>query len=165
MFALYGLIDPNTKELRYVGYSSNYLERLKEHLLPSNLNSSTHKVAWIKSLLNENKKPEILILEEASSLQEALEREVELISFFKSLGYNLTNSTLGGDGRYGFITSPDVKEKIRQSMKGKNTKPKIVAICLHCKQEFEYFSKYAKRGHKFCSLICANRHNNSLRNK
>lgn len=58
MFVLYGLIDPDSKELRYVGYSSDYQERIKEHLLPSNLKYNTHKVAWIKNLLFENKKQE-----------------------------------------------------------------------------------------------------------
>lgn len=163
-FVIYGLIDPISKELRYVGYSSDYLARLKEHLLPSNLKSSTHKVAWIKSLLKDSKKPEIIILDVASSKIEAKEKEVELVEYYKYIGCDLTNGTPGGDGRYGFTTSIEVKEKIRKSMKGKNTKPRIAAICLYCNKEFGFLAKYAKRGHKFCSLVCANRHNNSLRN-
>lgn len=163
MFQIYGLIDPRTKELRYVGFSHNYLERFCEHLLPSQLCKNTQKNSWIKSVLNSGNKPLIIVIEEFLTLQEALEAEVENIAYFKFIGCNLTNGTLGGDGRYGFITSEEVKKKISKSMKGKNTKPKIKSNCLECQNEFEYYAKYLKRGHKFCSLVCANRHNNRLR--
>jgi predicted GIY-YIG superfamily endonuclease len=165
MFQFYGLIDPLTKELRYIGVSANYLERYAEHLFPSNLIGNSHKENWIKSLLANDSKPEIVVLEEAPSREDALEREVELIEYYRFIGCDLTNGTLGGEGRYGFVTPENVKDKISRSMKGKNTKPKITAICLYCKSEFQFFAKYAKRGHKFCSLIYANRHNNSLRNR
>jgi len=163
MICVYGLIDPISKELRYIGYSINYLERFKEHLLPSNLKCKTYKANWIKSLIDKGYKPEVIILEEAYSEKDALEKEVELIAYFKYIGCNLTNGTLGGDGRYGFATSDEVKKKISHSMRGKNTKPKIKANCLQCQQLFEFYAKYLKRGHKFCSLLCANRHNNRLK--
>lgn len=157
MFCIYGLLHPISKELRYIGYSSDYLERYKEHLLPSNLKKTTHKSAWLKSLLKDNLKPEIIVLENVATEIEALEKEIELIAYYKSIGCELTNGTLGGDGRYGFITPQEVKDKISQSMRGKNTKPEIKANCLYCKQEFYFKAKYLKRGHKYCSLVCANR--------
>lgn len=163
MFCVYGLIDPTTHELKYVGYSVQYLERYKEHLLPSNLKHRTKKNAWLRKLLSSDLKPEIIVLEETDSESEGLEKEVELIEYYKSIGCDLTNGTLGGDGRYGFITSDEVKEKIRQSMKGKNTKPRIKSQCLFCGNDFEFLAKYLKRGHKFCSLVCANRYNNKNR--
>lgn len=161
VFCVYGLIDPITKELRYIGYSSNYLERYKEHLLPSNLKKKTHKAYWLTSLVKRSLTPQIIILEEAASEADALEKEIELIAYYRYIGCSLTNGTLGGDGRYGFVTSEDVKRKISASMKGKNTKPRIDAVCLFCKNAFQYLAKYKKRGHKFCSLLCANRYNAS----
>jgi predicted GIY-YIG superfamily endonuclease len=157
MFCVYGLIDPRTQELRYIGYSSDYLERYKEHLFRSNLKLKTHKNNWINSLLNLNLKPELIVLEEASSEADGLQKESDLIAYYKYIGCDLTNGTLGGDGRYGFITTAEVKLKISQSMKGKNTKSRIVAACLFCGKDFEFLAKYKKRGHKYCSLICANR--------
>lgn len=157
MFCVYGLIDPNTKELKYIGYSSQYLERYKEHLLPSNLKHQTRKNVWLRRLLKNGFKPEIIILEEAESEINGLEKEIELIEYYKTIGCDLTNGTLGGDGRYGFKTPNEVKEKIRLSMKGKNTKPQIKANCLYCQKAFYFKAKYLKRGHKYCSLVCANK--------
>jgi hypothetical protein len=157
MFCVYGLRHPLTKELRYIGASSNYIERYKEHLLPSNLKATTHKINWIKSLLSSNLLPEVFVIEIAESMEDALEKEVDLIEYFRFIGCELTNSTNGGDGRSGFLTSIDVKNKISQSMRGKNTKPEIKANCLHCNNVFYFKAKYLKRGHKFCSLLCANR--------
>ncbi|MGI0058125.1 MAG: GIY-YIG nuclease family protein [Nitrosotalea sp.] len=34
---IYGLIDPNTKELRYVGYSSDLKQRISNHHNPHQL--------------------------------------------------------------------------------------------------------------------------------
>lgn len=162
MFYIYGLLHPLSKELRYIGYSSNYIERYKEHLLPSSLKAKTHKISWIKSLLKDDLKPEIIVLEEAASEANALEKEIELISYYKSIGCELTNGTLGGDGRCGFITPKEVKDKISQSMKGKNTKPKIKSNCLYCKKDFLFKAKYLKRGHKYCSLACVNKNRYAL---
>lgn len=64
--------------------------------------------------MKDNLKPEIVVLEEAVSEIEALEKEIELIAYYKSIGCNLTNGTLGGDGRYGFVTTQEVKYKIRK---------------------------------------------------
>lgn len=164
MFYIYALLDPNTKGIRYIGKSIDYLERYKEHLLPSNLKKPTHKVLWIKSLLNQNLKPDVIIIDTAASHEEANEKEISFIAHYKNLGIKLTNATLGGDGKFGVAIPEETKLKISQSMKGKNTKPEIKSNCLHCQKEFTFKAKYLKRGHKFCSLSCAVRHNNSLRN-
>lgn len=50
--------------------------------------------------------------------QEAKEVEIQLISYYKSIGmsYNLTN---GGDGICGYVHSPEYKERMRQLQLGK----------------------------------------------
>ena len=153
-YCVYGLIDPISKELRYIGYSYNYLERYKKHLFPSSLAKKSHKSNWILNLLSNGFKPEIFILEKAFSHDDAKEREIDLIAYYKSIGCDLTNLTVGGDGRAGFGTSLEVREKIRQSMLGKNTKPEIKANCLFCKKEFYFKAKYIKR-QKYCCFICS----------
>ncbi len=51
---VYGLIDPRTGELRYIGKAQNLTRRLRQHLQPSELRANTYKVHWIKELLSNN---------------------------------------------------------------------------------------------------------------
>ena len=159
---IYGLIDPRDKALRYIGKTINVSRRYIKHLLPSSLQEMTHKNRWLITLLAAGVKPEIIILDIVSD-DFANETEEFFISYMKYIGCDLTNGTPGGDGRSGFITPTSVKSKISQSMKGKNTKPRIKANCLFCNTEFTFLAKYLKRGHKFCSLKCANKLNNLKR--
>jgi hypothetical protein len=95
---IYGLVDPNTNEIRYIGKAINLNERIKNHYKPSRLISKTHKNNWLNVLLNENKKPFVIILE--SDLNEELlnKSEIKWISNYKKIGCKLTNGTDGGDG-------------------------------------------------------------------
>ena len=53
---IYKLIDPITKEIRYVGQTDNLKRRFNDHLSSStNINSvsyNTHKSCWIRKLIN-----------------------------------------------------------------------------------------------------------------
>ena len=52
---IYALINPNTKEIRYIGKTANTLNtRLYQHLKDTNCN--THKFKWINSLKKQNNK-------------------------------------------------------------------------------------------------------------
>ena len=93
---IYGLIDPNTKELRYVGYTSHPEKRLNQHYSKQKLKAVTHKNSWIKSL--KDQKPEMIIIEEYASAKELSESEIEMIEYFRFIGCNLTNTTKGGEG-------------------------------------------------------------------
>ena len=55
MVIIYVLIDPTTKEVRYVGATSRTLnQRLSAHLTDARKNRGTYKVNWINSLLANN---------------------------------------------------------------------------------------------------------------
>lgn len=117
---IYGLIDPNTKELRYIGYTSEFKKRISNHHNTSQLKAFTHKNNWIKSLLSNGQRAEAIILEEYESAQELPVAEIEAIAYFKSIGCNLTNSTDGGDGgapMTGKTHSKETKTKISISQK------------------------------------------------
>lgn len=59
---IYGLIDPITNELRYVGKTVDIKRRYKRHINEVNLHNS-HKDRWIRKLLNNNHIPEIIVID------------------------------------------------------------------------------------------------------
>ena len=48
---IYGLCDPETNEIRYIGKSNQPKKRLQDHIYSCE-RTVTHKNNWIKSLLN-----------------------------------------------------------------------------------------------------------------
>ena len=104
---IYGLVDPRTNEIRYIGKADNFKKRLSEHLRPANLKMGGHKNHWIKQLLSINLEPEIIILEIVDS-KNCYEKEKEWIRFYGR--ENLTNDTDGGEGVCNL--SPEGKDKI-----------------------------------------------------
>lgn len=95
---IYGLVDPVSKEIRYVGKTVQSVEnRLASHLSKAKTSKKkTHVYCWIKSLLTQNLKPDIVVLEEVDS-KTWEESEKFFISYFKYIGADLTNNTEGGE--------------------------------------------------------------------
>ena len=94
-YYIYTLNCPTTKEIRYVGKSSNPSKRLAQHLSDK---SKSHKASWIKSLLNKNQIPVINIIGEFNDEKECYKAEITFIEKFKSDGADLTNHQIGGIG-------------------------------------------------------------------
>lgn len=118
MTCIYGLLDPDTLEIRYVGKTSHPKTRLRDHCLPSQLRIKTKKNSWIKSI---GCKPGFIILEHTTK-EQACEREMHWIKELKALGARLTNGTEGGDGhKDGAPLSEITKQRISQALKGKRT--------------------------------------------
>jgi group I intron endonuclease len=92
---IYVLIDPNNNQVRYVGKSNNPTKRYYKHCKFTNV--KTHKNNWINKLLTEGKKPILCVIDEVS-INEWVFWEMYWISQMKAWGFNLTNSTIGGDG-------------------------------------------------------------------
>jgi len=124
-FIIYGLIDPRTKELRYIGMSSTGLKRPKTHLNPSTYNkSNTYVYCWIKSLVKENLQPEIMVIDECSSYIELQDLEIFYINYFKAIGCKLTNLREGGlGGKYGEKQAPEIIAKRNATKKSNNKLP------------------------------------------
>jgi len=91
---IYALIDPITKQPRYVGKTDNLSRRLATHLKDR---SHCHRAHWIQSLLSQGLKPTLLVIESIPSDQGWQERERFWISHYRNLGCTLTNNTDGGD--------------------------------------------------------------------
>lgn len=94
---IYSLSDPDTREIRYIGKANNIQYRLWAHIHEAkNDLRNMHKCNWIKTLLKEDKKPIIEIIEEVS-LDGWKDAEIYWIAQFKAWGFNLINKTAGGE--------------------------------------------------------------------
>lgn len=139
---IYGLFDPNTQELRYIGYTSNFDKRYYDHHYMKKLKINNHKNNWIKSLLNNNQKAEMFVIEYYETAQELLQAEIETIAYYKYIGCNLTNATPGGDGiKNGYKHPKSFGEKLSNVKKGVKRPP-------HSKEHCEKIS-IAKKGKRF----------------
>jgi len=90
---IYGLTDPETGEMRYVGKSNNPKVRYRYHLKDKSTNP--HKTAWIHKLTERGLKPNLIILEETTSEQWE-ERERYWIKHYRDEGAPLVNILEGG---------------------------------------------------------------------
>lgn len=109
---IYGLCDPDTDEIRYVGLATTGLDRIIQHYETSiNLKKCTAVKSWIKSLKIQNKMFKVIYLEyfekDGKHLDEA---EIFWIGYFKMLGANLLNHDFGG--RMNYLNNP-INVKIR----------------------------------------------------
>jgi len=101
---IYGLIDPRTLLIRYVGKSLTGLRRPQQHRHCNPRTSGPHCINWIKQLLAEGFCYEIAILDHGrKEILSVLERY--WIAFGRACGWPLTNLTAGGDGFSGVVTA------------------------------------------------------------
>ncbi len=117
---MYGLTDPRTDELRYVGFTINSLEdRLRGHLGDARKDKEKkkkrHVISWITQLLRFGSKPEIFLIETVP-FEEWKESEIFWVAYFKSLGCRLTNLTQGGDGVVGW--TEEMKRRVSKAHLG-----------------------------------------------
>jgi group I intron endonuclease len=105
---IYGLIDPRSNKIRYVGKTNNPDQRLFDHIRHSK-HKTTYKDKWIRSLLEIGLNPTITILEECGD--NWVEREIHHISLYE----NLTNLTKGGEGLNGYIFTETHKKNISEN--------------------------------------------------
>lgn len=93
---IYDLSCPLTGDIRYIGKTSRTInERLTQHISDVN-RKKNHVQCWIKSLIDNNLKPIISILDEVEN-SEWVFWEKHYISLFKSFNFRLCNHTEGGE--------------------------------------------------------------------
>jgi hypothetical protein len=122
-FYIYGLFDPVSGELRYIGQTTRPGPRLNLHISSQ---KKTRCQRWIKSLLNQGLRPEMAILEETTY---ALidETEAFYIAYFRFLDCNLCNHTDGGNQHPRPPFTEEHKRKISEGLKGRIRSPEHCA--------------------------------------
>lgn len=115
---IYGLIDPRTNQIRYIGQSVRPKERLTNHC---NEKAHCHRAHWIQSLARDGLKPILLILDTVEPGADWRCVERDWIAYGRTQGWPLTNNTDGGDGVRGL--PPETRERMRQNWLGRKHKP------------------------------------------
>lgn len=98
-FLVYGLTDPRTGAIRYIGKSSSGMRRPAQHGHASRLRDATHKSAWIKALRAEGFDYGVEVLTRLDSPRALSDEERGWIAIGRVEGWDLTNATDGGDGQ------------------------------------------------------------------
>jgi hypothetical protein len=138
---VYGLYDPRTGELRYIGQTKQTLKkRLMAHLRQSNIARGHRSAHWVQSL---GALPIICELGVAETKDDLDRLETSLIAAYREKGVRLTNHADGGGGTSGFTHRKETRDrmslaragrpkseetKARMSESGKND-PQRVAAC------------------------------------
>lgn len=119
-YFIYGLVDPRSGELRYVGQTSVGMRRPLYHSKASTLkkNTNPHKCNWIRKLQTLGTSYEVEILEAFESRDRLDEAEEHWIGYFRMIGSRLLNANSGGAGNKGFKQSEEHKRKIGRALVG-----------------------------------------------
>lgn len=97
---IYGLSDPLTKEVMYVGKTLQTLKRRLSCHIHCAKYDKTPRDLWIFNLIKKNLKPQIFLIED---IDESIwrEKEVYWISYYRNINPELTNLSDGGAGPTG----------------------------------------------------------------
>ena len=125
---IYGLCDPRTGELRYVGKTTQPLKtRLHVHVSHAKnrfrAERARHAVNWVKGLLAEELRPEIFVIETIPPYGDWADAEQFWIEYFKSLGSRLCNLRPGGEYSVFGKQSPEWVEKRASKLRGRKGRP------------------------------------------
>lgn len=133
---VYGLVDPETNQVRYVGKSLTGIHRAYDHWTPSSIKEgNTPKNNWIKRLKNKGTKYKVSILfaiehskfNNKQDLNEFIyNKEHEIMNEYTGL-LNLCDGGVGSPGR-------KVSEQTREKM-----------IAAGKKRDLSYLAEYSKR--------------------
>lgn len=118
-YIIYGLVDPQTQHLRYIGKSIHGLTRPRQHSDDGRLSrESGYKANWIRGLRTQGLRPNIVVLQEFEDQDILAQAEVHWISYFKAMGCPLTNYCRGGEGFTG-PHRPESRAKIGAAGRGR----------------------------------------------
>lgn len=90
---LYGLFDPQTSQLHYLGYTWHPRWRLYGHLKAAKNGTPSPVATWIRTLLELNTRPELRVLCVVHDQAEAKRIEVEYLARLRVRGVKLINTT------------------------------------------------------------------------
>jgi len=95
MWTIYALADPRTFQIRYIGQTQNHPSvRLQEHIKKEDGNK--RKWAWLEELAALGTSPNVIILDYAKTLEEALSKERYWIEKGRAIEWPLLNFRVEG---------------------------------------------------------------------
>lgn len=119
-YLIYGLVDPRDGNLRYIGKSCQGINRAREHAYPSYLSvDKSYCGNWIRKLQQLGLTFSWVVIQEFQDSDILSNAESHWISYFRSIGCQLTNLTLGGEGTPGYHPNLETRNKISVALKGK----------------------------------------------
>jgi hypothetical protein len=105
---IYALMDPRTAKIRYIGKTNNLNRRYSQHLKGRDDQKMTPARAWIKSLVNQGLKPNMMLIDSCAEDQwHDLERHY--IKRFRDEGHDILNMAEGGNQPY---CPPEIRKEI-----------------------------------------------------
>lgn len=115
---IYVLCD-NVGHVRYVGKVTRMTlsGRLSKHLSDARKGIINHRCNWIRSMMESGFIPTIRKIDSVSG--DGCQREIEWIRYFKMIGVDLVNGTLGGEGSLGRSATDKTKSAVSLAHKGK----------------------------------------------
>ena len=122
---IYVLIDPRNGEVRYVGWTVHPKTRLRDHIKPSRVSGNQRRDRWIASLLRHGFRPRMDIIECGTG--DYAKAESHWIRHYRSLGYDLTNHTDGGEGAPGRRHTAEAKARMSEKRRGRKPTPQALA--------------------------------------
>lgn len=121
---IYGIIDPRSGAVCYVGKTIIGKERWRIHC--NSLGRNEHfnpRLQYLFNLIKETQKLQFFIIETGLAEEFIDVREVYWIEKYRAEGIDLFNMTDGGDGRLHYRHKEESKLKISAAKKGKKYKP------------------------------------------
>lgn len=110
---IYGIYDPRSSELRYVGKTINPLAaRLSTHLRSTEKN---YRAQWLRSMVAKGITPVILEIARLPHDGDWQAAERYWIAHFRSLGARLINATDGGEGMLNHRPTAEHRKKIGEA--------------------------------------------------
>jgi group I intron endonuclease len=108
---IYSLKDPRDYQIKYIGKTVDIDRRRKEHS-QIHRNKKSRKNSWVAHLVKNGMQPIMEILEECEK-SKWVEREKYWIRYYKELGFDLKNMTLGGESNDGYVFT--IEDRLKQS--------------------------------------------------
>jgi hypothetical protein len=116
-FIVYGLCDPQTNTLEYIGKSCSGLKRPNQHFSNTELNRKCKKSSWVKSILAKGLVPTIEILEVCENAETLSDAEIFWIANILASGASLRNMSKGGNGGNTGGWTKESSIKLKESLK------------------------------------------------
>lgn len=118
-YIIYGLCDPRTNAIRYVGQSINGLYRAREHAGDARRGEVGRKADWIRALQKVDLTYDILVLENVAEERLLDEREIHWIAFYYPTG-KLLNLSRGGSVGYKALL-PEVRSEVARAREARKS--------------------------------------------